>query len=388
MGDGIKAVSKGSIEIGFYCRGVRCRERVRLAPTEKNLKYCERWRTQILAEIEKGAFDYAKHFPKSKKVALFASQKGAGTKLKDYLDGWLKRAKGYTKASTYNGYKKIVNNQLIPGFGHLTLTEIRRHHVKTWATDKGITAKTLGNIISPLRVALDEAVEDDLIDTNPLAGWKIKHRDGKRKVDKVDPFSHEERQAILNVLDGQGRNLIEFAFWTGLRTSELCALSWPDIDWVNGYAYITKAMTQAAEEAEEPKTEAGDRRVKLLPAALEALTRQKAFTFLANAEVFHNPRTDGPWTGDQPIRKTLWVHALKKAGVRYRNPYQTRHTFASMMLMAGESVMWVSAQMGHTDWTFTARTYSRFIADDAPDAGLKASAIWAKSGQHERQGNE
>jgi integrase len=67
----------------------------------------------------------------------------------------------------------------------------------------------------------------------------------------------------------------------------------------------------------------------------------------------------------------MWQPALKRAGVRYRNPYQTRHTFASMALMAGESVQWVAAQMGHTDWTFTARTYTRYIPDDAPDAGSK-----------------
>lgn len=381
MGDGVKAASRSSIAIDFYFRGVRCRERVKLAPNDRNLQYCERWRAQILIEIEKGIFDYAKHFPDSPKAALFVAERGALMLLSDYLDTWLKASKTYTKASTYAGYKKIVNNQLVPAFGHLKLTELRRTHVKTWAADRKISAKTLGNIISPLRIALDEAVEDDLIQSNPLAGWKIKRRDGKRKTDKVDPFSHDERSAILAALDGQGLNLIEVAFWTGLRTSELCAIEWPDIDWINGYAYITKALTQAAAEAEEPKTAAGDRRVKLLPQAVAALKRQKALTFTAGAQVFHNPRTDKPWAGDQAIRKTLWVYALKRAGVRYRNPYQTRHTFASMMLMAGESVMWVAHQMGHADWTFTARTYSRFIPDDAPDAGSKAAAAWSIVGQ-------
>jgi integrase len=46
-----------------------------------------------------------------------------------------------------------------------------------------------------------------------------------------------------------------------------------------------------------------------------------------------------------------------------------RHTYASMMLLAGEPVMWVAQQMGHRDWTFTARTYSRWVSLDAPDAG-------------------
>ena len=92
--------------------------------------------------------------------------------------------------------------------------------------------------------------------------------------------------------------------------------------------------------------------------------------------VFLNPRTDEPWTGDQPIRRTLWTHALKRAGVRYRRPYQTRHTYASMMLSAGESPLWVAQQMGHSDWTMIARVYGRWIPDADPNAGDKAVEIF------------
>jgi len=52
-----------------------------------------------------------------------------------------------------------------------------------------------------------------------------------------------------------------------------------------------------------------------------------------------------------------------------------------MMLMAEESPQWVATQMGHTDWTFTARTYSRFIPDDAPNAGQKAVERWGNAGE-------
>ena len=72
----------------------------------------------------------------------------------------------------------------------------------------------------------------------------------------------------------------------------------------------------------------------------------------------------------------MWKRILLRAGVRYRYPYQMRHTYASMMLQAGESVMWVAQQMGHTDWTFTARTYSRWVSIDAPEAGSLAAAKW------------
>ncbi|WP_230371034.1 tyrosine-type recombinase/integrase [Paludibacterium denitrificans] len=84
------------------------------------------------------------------------------------------------------------------------------------------------------------------------------------KDDDVDPFTQEEQSAILAQLTGHGHNLLKFAFWTGMRTSELVALEWSDIDFVRGYARVTKALTQAAMDFETPKTRAGKRDVKLL----------------------------------------------------------------------------------------------------------------------------
>ena len=155
--------------------------------------------------------------------------------------------------------------------------------------------------------------------------------------DEIDPFSSEEREAIINAATGQERNLIQFAFWTGMRISELCALDWNIVDWIKGTIRVNKALTQPAKESEAPKTSAGIRDVKLLAPALAALQDQKALTYLKGEEVFQNPRTEERWTGDMVIRKRMWTRILKKAKVRYRYPYQMRHTYASMMLMAGES---------------------------------------------------
>lgn len=74
----------------------------------------------------------------------------------------------------------------------------------------------------------------------------------------------------------------------------------------------------------------------------------------------------------------MWVPAMKKAGVRYRRPNQTRHTYASMMLSAGEHPMWVAKQMGHTDWTMIARAYRRWMPTADKTAGEKAEAAFDK----------
>ena len=66
---------------------------------------------------------------------------------------------------------------------------------------------------------------------------------------------------------------------------------------------------------------------------------------------------------------------MRKAEVRYRYPYQTRHTFASLAITSGENIGWVSKQMGHKDAGFTYRTYARFIDEDAPEAGDKFASL-------------
>lgn len=378
-GRGVKAASETSIEITFIYRGVRCRERVPLKPTTANLRRAEQHRAAILHAITNGSFDYAATFPDSSRARMFARQPGDVKTVDSYLETWLASQRKHLKASTFNGYRKIVEHQLIPWFGEKMLSDIKRKDVreKLDAIDAG--NKTLANIQSVLRKALDDAVEAEIVDINPLAGWRYARKESLKDADDVDPFTIEEQKLILANLDGQGQNLIQFAFWTGLRTSELVALDWGDIDWVRGEVRVSRALTQSADTAEVTKTSAGKRDVKLLGPARGALEAQKAFTLLQGAEVFQNPRTGKRWEGDQPIRKTLWTRALLKAGVRYRRPYQTRHTYASMMLSAREHPMWVAGQMGHADTTMIMRRYGRWMPDADAGAGSRAEELFSKN---------
>lgn len=380
--DGVRPASESSIEIDFYYRGVRCRERLRLKPSPANLRRASNHRAAILDAIEKGEFEYAVTFPKSKNAAQFSDRKPSGT-VREYLEAWIVSKSPTIKASTALDYGKTIKSHLAPALGEIPLVKLRRSDVKTMCEAILATNKRIANVLSVLRSALTDAVADELIEFNPIDGWAYKRNEPPAEEDHVDPFTADEQGAILSALAGQGRNLIQFALWTGLRTSELVALRWNDVDFVRAEVRIRRAETQAAKQAETPKTRSGNRTVKLLGPAKQALESQKAYTFLAGEQIFHNPRTKDPWKGDQPIRKTLWQPALKKAGVRYRIPYQTRHTYASMMLSAGEHPMWVAQQMGHADWGMIRRIYGKWMPEAAPDAGRAAEAMFSKAhGQH------
>ena len=135
-----------------------------------------------------------------------------------------------------------------------------------------------------------------------------------------------------------------------------------------------------SEDLQDTKTSAGTRTVELLPPALAVLKSQKALTNLKGEEVFQEPIGSTGWDANKtaPTRwknsndlYRRWLTILKKAGVRYRRPYQMRHTYCSQMLSAGEHPMWVSQQMGHSNWAFTAKTYSKFIPVESGDNGGK-----------------
>lgn len=377
--EGVRSRSEKSIEIDFIYRGIRCRETLGLAPTPANLKRAAQHRAAILDAIARGVFDYATTFPESKNRFRFADKpQSAGLTFGQYLETWIESKRRQLKSSTWTGYNKIVNMLLQTDMAPVGILEFKRNHVKAWCQSQQTGNKWLANVQSVIRSALQDALDDDLIDANPLYGWKYENADALKTKDDVDPFDAVEREAILDACnDPQHRNMFEFAFWTGLRTSELVALTWADIDWISGVARISKAKTQSADAAETPKTRKGARDVKLLAPAIAALNQQKAMTFMLGGEIFRDPRSGKPWEGDEAIRQGPWKSALRRAGVRYRRPYQTRHTYASMMLTAGEPLGWVAMQMGHSDLTMLSRTYARWIKSAMPDVGSKAVEMFA-----------
>ncbi len=338
-----------------------------------------RLRETVLYEIATNTFDYAKHFPDSKRLGRLGTQRIPT--VKQQLTKWLNSKYRSCALSTYKSYNSAVTHHLVPRFGGQLITELSTSDIRTWRDGLAVSNKMANNVLIPLRGILADAHADGLIDRNPMDRIKnLKHR-----TREPQPFTPDEIAAILKACQGQERNLFEFAFWTGLRTSELIALEWGDVDWRKGVVHVRRASV--AKKTKATKTKSGERTVKLLPPALRAIKAQKAYTQLQAVQVFHSPLTDAPWIDDQQIRKTAWKPALRRAGVAYRTPYQTRHTYASTMLMAGETPMWVAQQMGHANCSTIYRNYARWIPDVDGSGGDKIMAVLSQDG-HKKQASD
>ncbi len=362
----------GKLWIGFFYKGVQCRESLKLIDNKANLKHADRLALVIQHEIDTQQFNYRQHFPNSKRCALFDEYKPVNITVEQALKEWLEITTPTLSPSTARDYQSAIDCHLNPNFGDLMLKDLQARHIKAWvAKQSELSNKRINNVLIPLRRMLDDAFIDGKIERNPAE--KVKNLSVNQQ--EPNPFSPEEIKRILdNCTEVQHKNLFQFAFFTGLRTGELIALRWEDVDENKKQVSIRRSTTRKHTKA--PKTKAGWREVDLTPMALEALLAQKKYTRLFDGHIFHNPRTDSPWETDAQIRKTAWKHILARAGVRYRYPYQTRHTFACLMLTAGENPAWIAQQMGHSDWSMIRKVYARWMPSAAPDAGAKFNAMW------------
>ena len=369
----VKARGK-SIQFSFYYKGQRIRASLPLSSDKKaHMDTAHSMMASIQFDIALDKFNLAKYFPDHPLATKFRN--ASDISISEQLDSWVKYKQALLELSTIRDYRSAIDRYLIPAFGDLTLSELTTSQVRNWIHTLDISNQRINNVLIPLRAIFSDAYADEVIDRNPMD--RIKQL--PRRTPEADPFTREEMDSILSACDGQIHNIFRFAFWTGLRTSELIALSWTDIDLKQKTAYIRHVRTRTGDK-DRPKTTSSIRQIELLPPAIEALKLQKQYTHADGGEIFQNPRTNASWTHDGPLRKTAWKQTLEAAEVRYRKAYNTRHTFASQMLSAGVNPMWVAKQMGHKDWGMIRKVYGRWIPDVDNSVSDKISYLWAPDG--------
>lgn len=369
----LKSVER--LQIAFSYLGKQCREMLpEKKITQAYIDYAAGLRNEIRRKIADGVFNYAAYFPESPSAETFKPERKwvtIGDLLRAQLSMYGQQVtNGSMSSSTLLGYTKIINGKLIPKWGDTAVTDISPSMLREWIGQMGVTAKTARNVLSPLRSVLDDAMNDDLIEFNPLdrvALSKLIRQTSKKSEYDVDPFDADETAALLKHARPDERSFIQFWLQTGLRPGEIIALPWSNIDWVHSKARIDTNIVTGIVDGKQtqvekpPKTAAGIRDVELSSLALSALREQKSVSFLSSIRVWTNPRNGEPWSIDSQIRKTLWEPLCKRSGVRYRNPYQLRHTYASTLLTLGCNPFWLANQMGHEDVEMVFKIYGKWI---------------------------
>lgn len=370
-------VAGDRIQVAFTWNDQECRELLPPCPINKSsIQRAAILREEVRRKIADGAFVYGDYFPDSPRAK--ANPKDAQLMevlLARQLETYEKQVQnGQMAKSSYSGYAKAINGERMRRWHGLTVCEVAPSALREWISEMDCTSKTIRNTLIPLRSIFEDALNDELIDFNPfdrIALTKLIRQTAKASDYVIQPFTADERSAILEACRPDERPMMQFWFHSGLRPGELQALEWQHIDWERCIARIE--LNQVVGVVKAPKTAAGIRDLELNPDAMAALSAQKAISLLRGPRVWLNPSTLKPWDTDAQVRKTLWMPLMKRSGVPYRNPYQVRHTYASTLLTAGQNPWYVAQQLGHEDVEMVFRTYGKFIREDyqKPKAELR-----------------
>ncbi len=321
---------------------MQCKETLSVVdPSKKGDQRCAfNLKAEIEGAIARQTFQYEEYFPESKRVRLFSHANSQMT-IRELIEEWLQDIERTHPHSTYRCYRKSCNTHLLPQLGDIRARDL-----------------------TPLGAVLDRALNDDITDRNPLDKIKVSKlvdRNQAKTDYEVDPFTSKEISKVLEsalTYDPRIRNLLKFAFFSGLRTSELFGLQWGDVDWELREVHIQRAVVER--KLKETKTRSSNRKVLLLPAACDPLKHQKQFSFVGSDYIFVRLDDTGPFVEYEHLERP-WKHILKTAKVRYRNPYQSRHTCASQLLSGGENPSFVAQQMGHKSREMITRRYGRWV---------------------------
>jgi integrase len=191
-----------------------------------------------------------------------------------------------------------------------------------------------------------------------------KHRDETRPA-VGDQERYEDRQ------DGE---IVRVAAYAGLRQGELLALRWRDVDFSGHALTIARAMSAGVESS----TKSGRVRRVPLPdqaaAALDRLSRRENYT-APDERVFCNAY--GRALNGSALRRRFKRarDAMKLRPLRF---HDLRHTYGSLLAVAGVDLVTIQAAMGHAALTTTSRYLHARPASEQAEVFTQAFATGVK----------
>lgn len=273
----------------------------------------------------------------------------------DYLDAL------EVKASTRASYKQLLQAYWMPHLQHRQVAAIELPLLRKIVRETEWTSrKVRKNACSVLRQALEFAKDEGYRDDNPAMKLTI----ARKKSEQIDPdpYTPAERDSLLAWLQANSSPEIYAyfltAFYTGMRTGELIALTWQDYDGTS------LAVSKARVRGEITTTKTDEARTVLIPEkvqkALNGLpSRFKRGVLFANQYGRHY---QAGYHLNKAFRK---AHDATK--VRHRDgPYPWRHTYASIGLTNGNNPAWLAKQLGHSKQMFFS-VYSKWIEGGEQD---------------------
>lgn len=304
--------------------------------------------------------------------------------LGDWLDLCLDvYMKSTLKQSTYLSYESYIRVHLKPSLGNMALQDITPRTLQLFYNYKseveGLSPKTIVNLNLFLHRALDFAVAEGYIGSNPTSSVNLPRGDRPQ----IMILTRDEQvQLIQGSRHHRYGVFVRLALFTGMRLGEMLGLKWEDVDFQGRRLYVRRTLNRLnkmkkpvdpGESTTEiviqtPKSQNSVRSIPLIPQVLQDLQswgRVQQADRLAAGEAYCNSGflVTNPFGGYVEPRtfKKYYDQILQISGLRHFTFHALRHTFASRAMEQGMDAKTLSVILGHASVSFTLDTYAHVL---------------------------
>lgn len=303
-----------------------------------------------------------------------------GSLFKDAFASYIKECelevkKGNLAESTVDGKKAIFKNQILPKLGNVKISEISEEHIYKFhqdllsmtclrEKDKSLSNQTLIKVHKQLSAFLNYCVRKKLVPYNP-AGVVGNFKKVKKEKEYL---TYQEFMQLLSVVDNiRDLFIIQLLFYTGLRISEMLALSTDSI--VTTEQGTSLNITETYYKGKIRQKAKTDEAMDDL--FLDDITVETYKTFLeyrkahniTSKYLFANNRGKCEVIGDKAIRDMLKKY-LKRAGIdKNITPHKLRHSHAALLIYMGKTLEDIKARLRHKDIRTTSNEYGHMYKE-------------------------
>ncbi len=288
---------------------------------------------------------------------------------KEYAEIWLEGTiKPFRRDTTYDRYRDVLARFAYARIGATPLNEIKRKDVRQILMDvhkRGLSRSTIALVKDVISGPFALAIDDEIVTANPTAGILKRMHLTRRKQAPDDVFNQDEIDLFLKACAEREREhypLFLLLCHTGVRLGEAIGLQWGDVDWNGRFLAIRRSVRRT--KVGETKT-GRERRVDMTAGLFEVLAdlhkRRKVEGLKAGTGLFPYVFNRNGELWSQNSVRNIFKRILVKAGLREIRVHDLRHSYASRLLSAGISPVYVKEQLGHTSISMTVDIYGHWI---------------------------
>ena len=300
----------------------------------------------------------------------------------EWMDYWYQNhAKPAIRPATQACYEGCIYPHIIPALGKIPLNQLTQKDlqqfyaglkksgrlIRTQQFGEGLSDATVRGCHMNCRAALDRAVQEGLIRTNPAIGCKLPPKRGR----EMQVLSPRELRRFLIQAQAEGYyELFLLDLCTGMRRGELLALQWTNLDFDTGELTVDKQVYEVKGQLQVsvPKTKASIRKLVLPPGVVEVLRDYRRR--MTSRWMFPSPVKEDAPISPGVARKRL-QGILERAGCRRVRFHDLRHTFATLALGGGMDVKTLSAMLGHVSSATTLDIYAHVTGGMQAEAAAR-----------------